>query len=62
MNITHNASCTVALDTDVLMFPGDCLVSASNYTFELTVTAEGRQNSSSFQTIAIEQENSEVLE
>lgn len=61
LNSTHNASCGVAMDTAVLSFPGDCLLKASNFTFELTVSAHGRQNGTSFQIIALEQENAQIL-
>ncbi|XP_053374214.1 polycystin-1-like [Mercenaria mercenaria] len=60
-NITHNGSCNISMDTAVLSFPGDCLVMASNFTFELTVSADGRQNGTSFQTVALERENPQIL-
>ncbi|XP_060560495.1 polycystin-1-related protein-like isoform X2 [Ruditapes philippinarum] len=61
LNSTHNASCIVAMDTAVLSFLGDCLVPASNFTFELTVSADGRQNGTSSQIIALEQDNAQIL-
>jgi hypothetical protein len=49
------------MDTAVLSFLGDCLVPASNFTFELTVSADGRQNGTSSQIIALEQDNAQIL-
>jgi len=50
------------MDTAVLTFEGSCLVPASNYTFNLTVFAEGRRNGTSFQMIELYKDPVDILE
>ncbi|XP_052802584.1 uncharacterized protein LOC128232845 isoform X2 [Mya arenaria] len=52
-NKENTSACNITMNTSILEFPSECLVPANNYTFELTVHQQGRENGTAFQTITV---------